>query len=1315
MKKRGLTALLLALSLVLGLLPMASAVNREDLRVNEQNKKYGVVDKAGNVVIPIIYDYVSIEENGTIKVYVYGEKGETQGLYSWEGKEILPAIYKYIWPQEDGSLNVEMEILLESGESQTKCGLLDPQGKELLPMIYDSIDGLSEGRRRVYLNGKAGYMDENFQVVIPFRYDYALPFEQGLAQVGRGALYGVIDPAGNEILPCAYNEICIYEGGLIVAGLYSASGAHYGLFDREGKEILPMEYDEIRNIEVIFDSDFGEYFVVVKYTETERRCGVVDRQGNEKVPMIYDYITRPAEDCWIVFQGEKMGALDGNFQMMIPLTADYESMYYHDGAFEVRRNEKWGVIDRSGKVLIPLIYDGLRSNWQGEETLFCKVEKDGKQGVLSYPDGKVLLPVVYDSLNIYGGLTTAFRDGHWGVLETETWETVVPFAFDGVSTDTYGMNGNILVIQNGLYGAYDREGNELFPCQFPTEERLRGAVRADSADPGVVETGSEEAGLEVTWYPEAAYLIRRYGTDRMLLVQDGKSGLFGLDGTKYTDFIFDAVGEFDQYGQAPAAKNGKWGKIDLNGDTVLDFICDSEQEVELGVKFVGPKGRNEPPYALVKTDGTCLTDYKYWAVDPFSGGLARVADGVSWTYLTPEGTEIYPFGRYSWVMEDFGTVNDGYVIVKSRENGETVCNAIDKTGQEIFPPVAQELWRAGEGMWGYRDRETGLVGFLDQSTGQIAIPAQYNYYIGVTGKVSHMMGNHFHDGVATVYQITTGEDYRVESFCIDTQGNRVEEPEGEPYVPTYYEGLLKVSRWDGFEGPGAGDYGFVNEAGEVVVPFLYDDAGEFDQGYASVRKNGVYGLLRNPVTAAAEQKALAELDILWLDGAEGELTPLGSDQLVTDFVVRGYGRWHAPYGDYGLWSVEGEHLLTADQAGAAGGCPRGPSGARIYAMSEEKVDGGENWEDTRYTDILGRTYLESELWDWDAPWNPPELDCSRAVNPETNRIEDGKYFYADPWTGEIVLPAIYDEAASFSDGIGIVAIGDDRFAIDRTGARLFDLNQYDELTLSWFEGGRLRVKDKETGKQGYLDKTGTPIGEGLVWDDAGGFYKGAAAVCREGRWGIIDLEGNQLIPCVFDDISGFENGIATVTLNGRQGILRDPRYKDKVSDWAQAEVAAATAAGYVTESCREYQTFTITRRQFAQLAVNYLEKATGETIDPAPADTFTDTADETVLKAYAAGIVQGVGEDKFSPGGLLTREQLATMLWRAMSKAGMTEEAPADLADYTDGGEVSSWAGNSLSALVGLNVMAGTGDNRLSPKDSCTVEQAVLLVLRAAK
>ena len=159
---------------------------------------------------------------------------------------------------------------------------------------------------------------------------------------------------------------------------------------------------------------------------------------------------------------------------------------------------------------------------------------------------------------------------------------------------------------------------------------------------------------------------------------------------------------------------------------------------------------------------------------------------------------------------------------------------------------------------------------------------------------------------------------------------------------------------------------------------------------------------------------------------------------------------------------------------------------------------------------------------------------------------------------------------------------------------------------------------------------------------------------------------------------------------------------------------AATQAGYVTESCKAYQTYTITREQFASLAVNYLEKKTGQAIVPAPADTFTDTVDEDVLKAYAAGVVQGMGDGLFGPGRPLSREQLATMLWRAMEKAGVTAE-PTDLSGYTDNDKVSDWARDSVAALAGLKVMEGNGGGLLSPKNSCTVEQAILLVYRAAK
>jgi hypothetical protein len=58
---------------------------------------------------------------------------------------------------------------------------------------------------------------------------------------------------------------------------------------------------------------------------------------------------------------------------------------------------------------------------------------------------------------------------------------------------------------------------------------------------------------------------------------------------------------------------------------------------------------------------------------------------------------------------------------------------------------------------------------------------------------------------------------------------------------------------------------------------------------------------------------------------------------------------------------------------------------------------------------------------------------------------------------------------------------------------------------------------------------------------------------------------------------------------------------------------------------------------------------------------------------------------------------------------------PADLGSYADSDKVSDWARESVAALAGLKVMEGTGGGMLSPKNSCTVEQAILLVYRAAK
>ena len=143
----------------------------------------------------------------------------------------------------------------------------------------------------------------------------------------------------------------------------------------------------------------------------------------------------------------------------------------------------------------------------------------------------------------------------------------------------------------------------------------------------------------------------------------------------------------------------------------------------------------------------------------------------------------------------------------------------------------------------------------------------------------------------------------------------------------------------------------------------------------------------------------------------------------------------------------------------------------------------------------------------------------------------------------------------------------------------------------------------------------------------------------------------------------------------------------------------------------------ITRLQFAELIVNLTEKITGKTIRPAPVDTFTDCTDTDVLKAYAAGIVNGIDINKFAPNTTASREQITVMLARAIdyieteTDKSYTSAAP-DTSKYVDWNQVSVWAADDVALLAANGIINGTSDTTLSPKAFCTVEQCVLLIYR---
>ena len=175
--------------------------------------------------------------------------------------------------------------------------------------------------------------------------------------------------------------------------------------------------------------------------------------------------------------------------------------------------------------------------------------------------------------------------------------------------------------------------------------------------------------------------------------------------------------------------------------------------------------------------------------------------------------------------------------------------------------------------------------------------------------------------------------------------------------------------------------------------------------------------------------------------------------------------------------------------------------------------------------------------------------------------------------------------------------------------------------------------------------------------------------------------------------------------------------KNTTSSWAADEIDAALAAGLVpTLTGNPGYRDAITREQFAELVVQAVTVICGAP-EMAPADTFTDTNNPAILQAYQAGIVDGVGDNKFNPKQITNREQIATMITRAVAyiKAETgTDLAPVagDLSKYTDKAQVSGWAVDGVGLLASNGIMKGTSDTTLSPKASCTVEQSILFVFR---
>lgn len=191
--------------------------------------KFGYIDKAGNIVIPFIYDYAAPFSEGL----AYVVQDEKFGFIDTAGNVIVSLAYDcdyyYGCDSEDGLIAEQFfsggfaRVSKGDPEVGIQYGMIDKAGSVVVPIQYGWIDWDSGAPATIYSDDKLygdpiGYVImTGTEAIVVDQYDYVMDFSEGFAAVALGESkarrWGFIDTTGREVVPCVYEDVSDFSEG----------------------------------------------------------------------------------------------------------------------------------------------------------------------------------------------------------------------------------------------------------------------------------------------------------------------------------------------------------------------------------------------------------------------------------------------------------------------------------------------------------------------------------------------------------------------------------------------------------------------------------------------------------------------------------------------------------------------------------------------------------------------------------------------------------------------------------------------------------------------------------------------------------------------------------------------------------------------------------------------------------------------------------------------------------------------------------------------------------------------------------------------
>lgn len=513
-------------------------------------------------------------------------------------------------------------------EQDNNFGVIDKSGNTIIEAKYTDIvipnptKGVFicyEGRNTTVLNENKENIYTDYQNIEPLMLKNVssdLIYEKTVLKYQKDGKYGIIDIDGNKITNADYEEIDTLqykEGELLIK-----KDGKYGVMNINGYEIVKPEYDNIK-ADAYYSSENNyknDGYIVSNTTEEGYRYGYIRKDGEKILDTKYNELSRisyPNEnDIYLLCAENGKYGLYKEAQEIIP--NEYQGITYVDGneICVVQKGKKYGIINVSGSMILQVKYAQIDVSgdyiYVTDENSEQKVyDKNGNQTEIN---PEIVITTVNAEKNYKIYIDSSNEQTNYSIYEGDQKLTTENYKYIKYLYDDYFIASN----QEGKLGVIDKTGNVKIEMKYDslqnfTDTKIIQAVTSETKTTDIYSKDMTKV------YELTDAIIKKLNQDTVKVYnttdmqyfdtdgnikgskeafqnnnlfakkQNDKWGFVDTNGNTVVDYQYDEVTELNEYGYAGVKKDGKWGIIDQNGNIIVDNIYEINTQED--INFIG--------------------------------------------------------------------------------------------------------------------------------------------------------------------------------------------------------------------------------------------------------------------------------------------------------------------------------------------------------------------------------------------------------------------------------------------------------------------------------------------------------------------------------------------------------------------------------------------------------------------------------------------------------------------------------------------------------------------------------------------------------